>query len=197
MDILKSKTLVNLAASFAGECQAQTRYKFIEYGARKEGYSALAEIVDTVLYNEFNHARMFYTLIQQLNKNATVDDIKISSGYPFKEKWNLVENLAFAAEDEKLEYKKIYPKFMKTAVEEGFDEAAALYEKIIGVENCHFKLFDDLHKQLSAGKLYKKDKKVKWKCSACGYEQTSAEAWETCPLCGAEQGRTMLKIKSE
>lgn len=196
MDILKSKTFANLAASYAGECQAHIRYKFIEYGARKEGYEALAELVDKVVYNEFNHARIFYTRIQQASKK-TIEDIKISSGYPFKEKWDLAENLALAAEDEKLEYKKIYPAFMKTAQEEGFDDIAGIYEKIIQVESCHFKLFTDLYNQFSSGTLYKKDKKVKWKCSACGFEQTGEQAWQTCPLCGAKQGFVMLKVKSD
>lgn len=196
MELIKSKTYKNLAASYAGECQAQTRYKFIEYGARKEGYEALAQLVDKVIYNEFNHARMFYTFIQKASKN-TIDNVEICSGYPFKEKWNLVENLALAAEDEQNEFKIIYPRFMKTAEEEGFSEIAELYKNIIQVESCHFKLFKELHTQLSQGSMYKKDKKVKWKCLACGYEATSDKAWDTCPLCGAAQGSVMLKIKSE
>ncbi|MDY4186921.1 MAG: ferritin family protein [Candidatus Borkfalkiaceae bacterium] len=196
MELIKSKTYKNLAASYAGECQAQVRYKFIEYGARNEGYEALAELVATVAYNEFNHARMFYTYIQKASKN-TIENVEISSGYPFKEKWNLVENLAFAAEDEKNEFKKIYPAFAKTARAEGFEDIAKLYENIIQVESCHFKLFSDLHKQLSDGSLYKKPKKTKWKCLACGYETTDEQAPKTCPLCASPQGKFMLKVKSE
>ena len=65
MKLIDSKTYLNLAKSYAGECQAQTRYRFIEYGARYNGYKTLAELIDKVVYNEFNHARMFYTFIQQ------------------------------------------------------------------------------------------------------------------------------------
>lgn len=46
MKLIESKTISNLARAFAGETQAMARYRFIEYGARNEGYSALAEIIE-------------------------------------------------------------------------------------------------------------------------------------------------------
>ncbi len=192
MKLLGSKTLLNLAKSYAGETQAYTRYKFIEYGARNEGYNALAEVVDKVVFNEFNHARMLYTYIQQASPK-TIDNIDVCAGYPFKEKWDLVENLKLAAEDEEAEI-KIYGEFEKTAREEGFEEIADLFNKIAGVENCHKMLFEDLHRQMSSGTLYKKNKPVKWKCSGCGYEAEGKEAWDMCPLCKAKQGFVMLKL---
>jgi hypothetical protein len=51
--LIESKTYYNLAKAYAGECQAKTRYEFIEYGARKEGYGAMAEVIDKIVYNEF------------------------------------------------------------------------------------------------------------------------------------------------
>lgn len=120
MKLKDSKTYLNLAAAFAGECQARTRYEFVEYGARKEGYKALADIIDKVAYQEFTHARLLYSFIQSADDKC-IADIKISSGYPFKEKWDLTENLRLAAEDEGLEATKIYPEFAKTAMDEGFN----------------------------------------------------------------------------
>ena len=196
MNLIKSKTYNNLAKSYAGECQAYVRYKFIEYGARMQGYACLAEIVDKVVFNEFNHARMFYTFIQKAT-NKEITNIEICSGYPFKEKWDLLENLRLASEDEALEQTKIYPEYAKTAREEGFEEIANLYDMIIQVESCHKKLFLDLYNQMKNGTLYKKTKPVKWKCADCGYEATSKEAWKKCPLCQAEQGRVMLKLNDE
>ena len=102
MKLLNSKTYYNLAKSYAGECQAHVKYKFIEYGARKEGYTALAEMIDKVVYNEFNHARMFYTYLQKAS-DKPIENIEICAGYPFKEKWDLAENLRFASEDERKE----------------------------------------------------------------------------------------------
>ena len=196
MKLKESKTYLNLAKSYAGECQARTRYEFIEYGARQQGFKALAELVDKVVYNEFNHARMFYTFIQQ-SEEKQIENIDISSGYPFKEKWDLLENLRLAAEDEFNEAEKIYPEYARIAREEGFPEIAALYENIIQVETCHNKLFTQLYQQMKKGTMYKKKEKVKWKCGDCGYEATAKEAWQECPLCKAKQGAVMLKIEDE
>ena len=111
------------------------------------------------------------------------------------EKWDLVENLRIAAEDELDEAERIYPEFAATAREEGFPEIAKLYEDIIGVETCHHKLFKQLYEQMKKGTMYKKKEKVKWKCADCGYEATSKEAWKECPLCKAKQGSVMLIIE--
>lgn len=194
MKLKDSKTYANLAKSYAGECQARTRYEFIEYGARMNGYKYLAELVDKVVYNEFNHARMFYTFIQQ-SEEKQIENIDIASGYPFKEKWDLLENLRLASEDERNEATLIYPEYAKTAREEGFPEIAKLYEDIIQVETCHRKLFAQLYDQMKNGTMYKKKEKVKWKCADCGYEATAKEAWQECPLCKAKQGAVMIQIE--
>lgn len=81
MKLKDSKTYINLAKSYAGECQARTRYEFIEYGARNAGYKYLAELIDKVVYNEFNHARMFYTYLQD-SEETQIENIDIASGYP-------------------------------------------------------------------------------------------------------------------
>ena len=194
MKLKDSKTYVNLAKSYAGECQARTRYEFIVYGARMNGYKYLAELVEKVVYNEFNHARMFYTFIQQ-SEEKQVENIDIASGYPFKEKWDLQANLRIAAEDEMDEATRIYPEYAKTAREEGFTEIAKLYEDIIQVETCHQKLFSQLYEQMKSGTMYKKKEKGKWKCADCGYEATAKEAWQECPLCKAKQGSVMIQIE--
>ncbi len=196
MELIKSKTYHNLAKSFAGECQARTRYKFIEYGARQQGYTALADVIAKVETNEFNHARMFYTYIQKADVKK-IADIEICAGYPFKEKWDLIENLKLASEDEDNEFSRIYPEFAATAREEGFPEIATLFDNVLNVENCHKKLFADLHNQMKKGTIYKKTKATKWKCSDCGHEDTLKEAWKVCPLCEAKQGAVMLILADE
>ena len=197
MKLENSQTFLNLAKDFSGECQARTRYKFMEYGARNQGLNCLAEVIDKVVYNEFNHARMFYTFIQKVKNNEVLEKIEFCADYPFKQKWDLEENLRISSEDEYAEFSSIYPEHKKIAEEEGFEEIATLYEHIIGVENCHHMLFKDLYTQVKNGTLYKKPKVVKWKCAACGYEHESKEAWETCPLCYAKQGMVMLQLKDE
>ena len=193
MKLIESKTYLNLAKAFAGECMARTRYEFIEYGARQQGYTALAEVIDKIVYNEFNHARMCYTYLESAS-DKPIANVEVCSGYPFKEKWDLTENLRLAAEDEGIEAERVYPEYQKTAEEEGFKDIAGLFRNLIGIETCHKKLFTDLYNQMKSGTLYKKEEKTKWKCGGCGYEWTEKEAFEICPVCGAKQGVVMLKL---
>lgn len=194
MELINSKTYVNLAKAYSGETQARTRYEFVEYGMRNEGYITMAEIVDTIAYQEFNHARMFYTFLQKASKEP-IANIEYTAGFPFKEKWTILDNLQFAAEDEHNEA-KIYRSFAKTAREEGFEQIAVLFEQAAKVEDFHEKVFRELHTQMQEGTLYKRDKAVTWTCSACGYQAKANEAWTECPLCKAKQGAILLKLKS-
>lgn len=193
MQLKDSQTFKNLAKAYAGECMAKARYMFIEYGARKQGFKQLAAVVGTVVYNEFNHARMFYSFIQTADKKP-IEKIEIAADYPFKEKWELVDNLRFAAEDEAKEADEVYPSFAATARNEGFEDIAALFDNVAAIENCHRMLFEDLYRQASDGSLYKKPQAVKWKCGDCGYETTSKQAPTVCPVCQGAQGVFMLKL---
>lgn len=196
MELMKSKTYFNLAKAFAGECMARTRYEFLEYGARQQGYKALATEIDKLAYNEFNHARMFYSFLQSATER-TINNIDISSGYPFREKWDLVENLRLASMDEEDEGTNIYPSFAKTARQEGFDDIAALFDNVAAVERKHACILTDLYNQFSNGTAYCKDTEVVWQCPACGYTAEGKEAFDTCPLCQEKQGAVSLIINDK
>lgn len=192
MKLKDSQTYKNLARAFAGECQARTRYEFIEYGAREQGYKALADIIDKIAYQEFTHSRMIYSFIQTAD-DKTIDNIEVCTGYPFRQKWDLMDNLRFAAEDEGVEADKLYPEFAKVAEEEGFRDIAALFRNLVKIEESHKNEFMRLYKLFKEGKLYKSDAPVIWKCPDCGYEATSKEAFQTCPVCQAKQGVVRIK----
>lgn len=186
MKLHESQTFKNLARAFAGECMARTRYEFVEYGFRYNGYEAIATIIDKIAYQEFNHARMLYTYIQKADLSE-VNNIEICAGYPFKEKWDMADNLKLIAEDEGDDAKS-YEEFVKVANEEGFEDIATLFERIRLVELKHKEVFKEIYKQFSSGKLYKKTTDEVWTCPSCGYSVSSKEAVEECPLCEAEQG---------
>ncbi|MCL2629926.1 MAG: hypothetical protein FWD49_00195 [Firmicutes bacterium] len=193
MNLKNSQTFKNLARTYAGECQARTRYEFMEYGARSQGFKALADIIDDIAYNEFNHARMFYSFIQTADKQ-TITNIHIDAGYPFKEKWDLMENLRLASEDETDEATKIYPEFARVAEQEGFKDIAGLYRNVIEVEKQHIAILSELYTQMKNNTMYSRPTPVVWKCSDCGYAQKAMEAFKCCPLCHAKQGAVLLKI---
>ncbi len=194
MKFKESQTYKNLAMSFAGECQAQTRYRFLQYGATQKGLMALAEIVTKLIANEFNHARMFYTKLQNGEKE-TIENIEICAGYPFKEKWNLTENFSFGVENETEEV-ATYKNYAKVAEKEGYKDIARLFELVSAVEKNHAKILSEIHAQLVNGSMYKKLKKTKFKCADCGHEDSLLEAWEICPLCLAKQGAVELHLST-
>ena len=195
MKLKESQTYLNLARAYAGECQARTRYEFIEYGARYNGYKNIADIIDEIVYQEFNHARMFYTFIQK-SEEKQIDNIEVTAGFPFREKWDLQENLRLAALDEEKE-SGIYDEFAKTAETEGFPEIAQLFLDVKAVEEYHRQIFLELYTQMKDKTLYKKENPVTWICADCGYMATSQEAWDECPLCKAKQGSIKLILKAK
>ena len=196
MNLKGSQTESNFARAYASECQARTRYEFIEYGARYNGYKNIADIIDEIIYQEFNHARMFYTFIQQGNKDEMVDNLDICAGFPFREKWDLLENLRLASEDEANE-EEVYADFAQIARDEGFEDIANLFEMIKTVENYHKQIFTELYEQMKDGTLYKKDSPVTWVCNDCGYMQTATEPWQECPLCKAKRESVKLILKAK
>ena len=135
---------------------------------------------------------MIYSFIQTAN-DGTIDNIEICTGYPFRQKWDLMENLRFAAEDEGVAADKLYPEFARTAKEEGFNDIAALFNNLVKIEESHKNEFMRLYKLFKEGKLYKSDASVIWKCPECGYESMSKQAFETCPVCQAKQGVVNIK----
>ncbi|MBR1891534.1 MAG: hypothetical protein IJ811_03455 [Clostridia bacterium] len=194
MNLIESTTYHNLARAYSSECQAMVRYKFIEYGARYNKLNVLAETIDRIVYNEFNHARILYTKIQDAS-DEQIDNIEIEQGVPFREKWDLKENLRLAALDEEKEV-TVYKSFAKTAQKEGFNEIAELFTQLARIEDKHRKTFSELYEQMNADSMYKKDKPVKWKCTACGYESFDGAAFDKCPVCQAEQGQVALVLKN-
>lgn len=185
MQFDKTKTFCNLARSFAGESQAGMRYQLIAKLATAEEYPVLADTIRSIAKNETYHAKTFFDTL--ILKAGSKENIVLDAGYPFHF-GTLPENLKFAADDERAEFEEVYPVFAKEAREEGFEDVAALFERVMSVEREHEIVFRYLHEALEGGWLYKRDKPTLWICSECGYRATTKEAWKVCPLCKAKQG---------
>ncbi len=194
MELYGSKTFENLKKAFVTECTARTRYEFVEYGERFKGYEGLAEIVDKIAYQEFNHARMLYTYIQKVAKgNITGEKVNVS--LPFRQKWDMLDNLILTAEDEEHEA-KFYISASKVAEKEGFKDISLLFKQIANVERKHKKIFTYLYQKLKDGSLYKSNTEKKWICPACGYEESGEQAFEKCPLCEAKRETVRIVLPS-
>ncbi len=181
MNLSGTETLINLARSFAGEAQARNRYHFYADKLRKDGHEALYRTVTEIENNELAHAKMFMNYISD-NPEFGFKNIDIDGGYPYI-LGTLTVNLDAAASGENDEANIIYPKFAEIAREEGFPEIANTYDLIGKVEAEHEKIFKKMSQHLKNGTLYKRNVTTNWKCENCGFEYTSENAFELCPLC--------------
>lgn len=191
MEFCKTRTFQNLAASFAGECQAGMRYQMVATQAQQAGLQTLAETVRSIAHNETAHARAFYQGITDQTKKAL--NIQLNSEYPF---WfgSLAENLAYAAKGEHHEFEEVYPTFAKIAEEEGFSVLSKLWMNIAKIESHHEVIFGYLHDAYENGSLFKSESQELYICSECGYMHTAGEAWKVCPVCKKEQGYVELHL---
>jgi rubrerythrin len=171
-----TKTEKNLLAAFAGESQARNRYTFFASKAKKEGYEQIRSIFEETAGNEKEHAERFFKFLEG-------GKAEIVAGYPAGVIGSTAENLEAAAAGEKEEWGSLYPDFAKVAEDEGFDEVAATFREIASVEKYHERRYLKLLDNVKQGKVFKKDKPVKWKCGNCGYVHEGTEAPEICPAC--------------
>ena len=171
-----TRTEKNLLHSFAGESQARNRYDFFAGQARKEGLVQISKIFEETALQEKEHAKRFFKYLE----GGTVE---ITASFPAGVIGTTLENLKAAASGEHEEWTEAYPEFARIAREEGFHEIAVLWEKVSVAEKQHEKRYNDLWKNLEAGKVFKRDGVVIWRCLNCGYIHEGTEAPQLCPAC--------------
>jgi rubrerythrin len=176
MKLKGSETEKNLLKAFAGESQARNRYTFFASVAKKTGFEQIAAIFLETAENEREHAKVFF---KYLEGGMT----EITASYPAGKIGATAENLLAAAEGEKLEWGKIYPEFEKIARKEGFKDVADSFKQIAEVEEQHEKRYRKLLENVKKGRVFKKDKVVKWHCRNCGYVHEGKDAPKICPAC--------------
>lgn len=180
-----SQTAENLMKSFAGECQARTRYTYYSSIAKKEGFVQISNLFMETAEQEKEHAKKFYKFL----KNDFVDEpIEIQASYPVSFHDETYKNLLAAAAGENEEWTELYPSFAETAEREGYPEVAVAYRKISEVEERHEIRYRKLAKNIEEGKVFKKDETTLWKCINCGYIYEGNEAPIACPACAHPQG---------
>lgn len=177
------KTLKNLLIAYVGECQARMRYDFFAKIATKEKHLKAAEIFTLTASQEKTHAKRFYEHIQELkNKlNTAIPEIllnNIETTYA-----DTIENLKSAIKGEHHEYDELYPKFAKTAEEEGLPEIAKRFRAISIAEKHHNERFAKLLEEILNGTELKSEEIKIWVCRECGYPHKGKEPPEKCPSC--------------
>ncbi len=175
-----TKTEKNLMAAFAGESQARNRYTYFAGQAKKEGYVQIADIFEETANQEKEHAKRFFKFLEG-------GDAEITAAFPAGVVGTTLENLKAAAAGEHHEHTEMYPAFAKIAREEGFAAVAMVFENVSNAEKQHEKRYRDLAANIEAGRVFKRDKKVVWRCRNCGYLHEDFAAPDMCPACAHPQ----------
>jgi rubrerythrin len=180
-----TQTEKNLLISFAGESQARNRYTYFASQARKDGFEQIAFVFEETATQEKEHAKRFFKFLEG-------GDVEIAAAFPAGKVGTTAENLKAAAAGEHHENTVMYPGFAKVAREEGFEAVAMVFENISVAELYHERRYVGLLANVESGKVFKKDKKVSWRCRNCGYVHEGNQAPDACPACAHPQAHFEL-----
>ena len=175
-DLKGSLTEKNLLVAFAGESQARNRYTYFASQAKKDDFVQIQFIFEETANQEKEHAKRFFKFLEG-------GEVEVQANFPAGVIGSTLENLKAGAAGEHYEHTEMYPGFAKTAREEGFEAIATVFEAIAVAEKQHEKRYLDLAANIEAGRVFKRDTEVVWRCRNCGYLHTGNEAPEACPAC--------------
>jgi len=175
-----TQTEKNLITAFAGESQARNRYTYFASKAREEGYIQISKIFEETADQEKEHAKRFFKFLEG-------GEAEVSAPFPAGVIGTTAENLKAAAMGENYEWTTMYKEFAEVARKEGFQEIATVFDAVRVAEKQHEKRYNDLRANIEAGRVFKRDNKVVWRCINCGYLYEGTEAPKTCPACAHPQ----------
>lgn len=183
----ESKTLTNLARSFASETMEGAKYQFLAQKCVDEEMYYLQSVFKTLAKHEMSHAKVFWNLIHQYYDGEIIQNIDMNFGYPF-DCDDLCQSFNCTKQNESYLSKNIYPEFAKIAKAEGYPEIEHIFKLVATVENCHSLLLEQIYEKYKNKKLYRSPIAMKWKCNMCGFEHNGKQPLDPCPLCQSGKG---------
>ncbi|MBZ0200628.1 MAG: rubrerythrin family protein [Ignavibacteriaceae bacterium] len=154
-------TKENLGDAFAGESQANQKYRAFAKKADAEGFKNIAKLFRLTAEAEKIHAEGH---LKAMDKIGTT-----------------VDNLQEAIAGETYEFEQMYPPMLEQAKAEGH-KAARMFNYAIDAEAVHAKLYTLALEAVKAGK----DLEVEdfYLCPVCGHIEFGKPE-VNCPICGA------------
>jgi rubrerythrin len=186
MELKGSQTERNLLTAFAGESQARNRYTYFASQARKEGYIQISAIFEETANQEKEHAKREFKFLEG-------GEVEITGAFPAGVIGSTLENLKEAAAGEHHENAQMYPQFADVAEKEGFDEIAEVFRNIAVAEKRHEHRYIALANNITKGRVFKREKTVRWVCRNCGYVHEGKNAPDVCPACAHPQAHFELE----
>lgn len=156
-------TTENLMEAFAGESQANQKYRAFAQKAEKEGFANIAKLFRTTAEAERIHAEGHLKALEKIGSTA--------------------DNLQEAIKGETHEFTDMYPPMVEQAEQEGH-KAKVMFKFAVKAEAVHAALYKKALEAVKSGKDL--DETDFYLCPVCGYIEFG-EAPERCPVCGAKK----------
>jgi rubrerythrin len=154
-------TLDNLKEAFAGESQANQKYRAFAKKAEQDGFGNIAKLFRLTAEAERIHAEGHLKSMDGVGSTA--------------------ENLQAAINGETYEFTSMYPPMVKQADADGH-KAKRMFEYAVAAEEIHAKIYKMALEAVKAGK----DLTVEfYLCPVCGYIEMGKPE-KPCPICGAK-----------
>ena len=159
----------DLKQAFAGESQANQKYRAFAARAEQEGLPNIARLFRTTAEAERIHAEGHLKALEGVGTTA--------------------ENLKAAIAGETFEFTQMYPPMLQGAVEAGH-KAKRMFGFAVKAEAVHAKLYALALEAARQGKDLTETKF--YLCPVCGYIEFG-EAPESCPVCGTK-GSSFVQV---
>jgi rubrerythrin len=157
-----SKTSENLKEAFAGESQANQKYRAFAKKAEKDGFPNIAKLFRTTAEAERIHAE---------------GHLKSMDGIG-----STLENLKTAIAGETYEYTEMYPPMYEQAKAEGH-KAKTMFQFALETEKLHAELYTLALQAVEQGKDIEETEI--YLCPVCGHLEMGTPP-ERCPICGVK-----------
>lgn len=154
-------TINNLKEAFAGESQANQKYRAFAKKAEKDGFGNIARLFLATAEAERIHAEGHLKALEGIGSTA--------------------ENLQAAIDGETYEFENMYPPMVEQAEADGH-KAKRMFKYATETEAVHAKLYAKALKSVHEGKDLEVDFYL---CPICGYIELGKPA-ESCPICGTK-----------
>ncbi len=164
-----SNTQENLKEAFAGESQANQKYRAFAKKAEKEGFPNIARLFLTTAEAERIHAEGHLGALEAVGSTA--------------------ENLQAAIDGETEEYTRMYPSMLEQAEEEGH-KAKRMFYYAVKTEEVHAALYKLALEVVRRGEDLAETEF--YLCPICGHIELGTPP-EICPVCQAK-GASFVQI---
>ena len=153
----------NLSEAFAGESQANQKYRAFAKKAEKDGFVNIAKLFRTTAEAERIHAEGHLKALDMIATTA--------------------ENLQAAIKGETFEFTEMYPPMVALATADGH-KAKTMFKFAVDAEAVHAKIYSKALDAVKKG--VDLDVSEFYLCPVCGYIELGM-APDKCPVCGARK----------